>query len=157
MLHLLSPFRQPAYPESSTSSDSPCNSPVSPLMGERIPGASSSRHTVMYIDIVPESSPDDVGSIGPSLWSDNGDVLHSSDRPRRLGTINPTVAFVSQTPVVAQSRFTVYSEELLLHAETAPLVPVTESDPPVSGFVYSTTLVPEYWKVISESPGESCP
>ncbi|KAJ7675269.1 hypothetical protein B0H17DRAFT_148716 [Mycena rosella] len=154
LLHLLSPFRQPAYPESSSSGDSPCTSPVSPSMGGRaFPGASSARHTVMYIDIVPEDSPDDVDANSPTLWwSDAGDVVHASDRPRRLRSINPTVTFMSQSPVAAQSRFTVYSESLVLHTETASLTPVTDPAPRVSGFLYSTTLVPQYWKVISESP-----
>ncbi|KAJ6546080.1 hypothetical protein DFH09DRAFT_1321318 [Mycena vulgaris] len=152
LLHLLSPFRQPAYPESSSSSDSPCVSPVSPLVGARgLPGAAGHRHTVMYIDIIPEDSPD-VGVLAPPLWSGSKDVVHASDRPRRLRSINPTVTFVSQSPVTAQSRFTVYSEDLILHAETAPLAPVIGGAPQVSGFLYSTPLVPTYWKVISESP-----
>lgn len=151
LLHLLSPFRQPAYAESCSSGDSPCTSPTSPSMGERgFPP--SSRHTVMYIDIIPEGSPDEVYSFGPPLWSGSGDIVHASDRPRRLRTINPTVTFMSQTPLAAQSRFTVYSEERILHTETVPLSPVVEPAQQVSGFLYSTTLVPEYWKVISESP-----
>jgi hypothetical protein len=151
VLHLLSPFRKPAYPESSSSGDSPCISPVSPTIGGRgSPGASSVRHTVMYIDILPEGSPDDSSPINPT-WSSNGDVVHASDRPRRLRSINPTVAFMAKSPLAAQSRFTVYSEDLILHTETTRLAPVNAD---VSGFLYSTTLVPEYWKIISGSPGE---
>ncbi|KAJ7766993.1 hypothetical protein DFH07DRAFT_335295 [Mycena maculata] len=153
LLHLLSPFRQPAYPASSASSESSCNSPVSPPHGERgFPGASRARHTVMYIDILPEGSADDNGVSSPSLWSDSEDTIHASDHPRRLSSINPTVTFMSQAPIVAQSRFTVYSEDLVLHAETTPLVPVVDPSVQVSDYLYSTTLIPEYWKVISESP-----
>ncbi|KAJ7674341.1 hypothetical protein B0H17DRAFT_1016728 [Mycena rosella] len=154
LLHLLSPFRQPASPESSSSSDSPSTSPVSPSMGDRdFPGASSARHTVIYIDIIPEDSPDDMDPNSPTVWwSDTGDVVHASDRPRRMRSINPTVTFMSQSPVAAQSRFTVYSEHIILHTETASLTPVIDPAPHVSGFLYSTILVPEYWKVISESP-----
>ncbi|KAJ7258204.1 hypothetical protein C8J57DRAFT_533622 [Mycena rebaudengoi] len=154
LLHLLSPFRRPAYNGSSGSSDdSPMNSPVSPaLSGRMIPHTSPPRHIVMCIDIVPEGAPDTFDHSGNSSWSDDGDVIHASDRPRRLGTINPTVTFTSQDAVVAQSRFTVYSEELVLHAETAPLVLVMDGAPQESGFLYSTALVPEYWKIISESP-----
>ncbi|KAJ7435458.1 hypothetical protein B0H11DRAFT_675334 [Mycena galericulata] len=151
LLHLLSPFRQPAYSGSSTSSDSSCNSPVSPLMGHRA-SPSPTRHIVMYIDILPEGSPDDGGSLDASLWSDSGDAIHASDHPRRLSSINPTVTFTSQTPISAQSRFNVYSEDLVLHAETVPLVPVVNPAAQVPGYLYSTPLVPEYWKVISESP-----
>ncbi|KAJ6536358.1 hypothetical protein B0H19DRAFT_1240982 [Mycena capillaripes] len=151
LLHLLSPFRQPAYSGSSASSDSSGNSPVSPLFGgQGFPSASCARHMVMYIDILPEGAPDAVGKASPPVSLDTGDVVHASDRPRHLGSINPTVTFMSQTPVAAQSRFTVYSEERALHAETTLLTPV--EDAPVPGFLYSTTLVPEYWKLISESP-----
>ncbi|KAJ7672915.1 hypothetical protein B0H17DRAFT_1083323, partial [Mycena rosella] len=154
LLHLLSPFRQPASPESSCSGDSPCTSPVSTSIGDRgFPGAPSARHTVMYIDIIPEGSADDLDANSPTLWwSDAGDVVHASDRPRRLRSINPTVTFKSPSPIAAQSRFTVYSEDLVLHTETASLTPVMDPAPHVSGSLYSTTLVPQYWKVISESP-----
>ncbi|KAF7334940.1 TEA domain-containing protein [Mycena venus] len=147
LLHLLSPFRQPAYSDSSASSDSSCTSPVSPLSG---PSAPSARHTVVYIDILPEAdrTADADGKAGP-MWSDTEDVVHASDRPRHLNSINPTVTFMSQSPVIAESRFTVYSEDRVLHAETTQLTPV--NDAPVPGFLYSTTLVPEYWRVISES------
>ncbi|KAJ7661756.1 hypothetical protein B0H17DRAFT_1144563 [Mycena rosella] len=155
LLHLLSPFRQPAYPESSSSGDGSCTSPVSPLMADRgFPGASSARHTVIYIDLIPENAPDNMDGNRPTLWSDHdgGDVIHASDRPRRLRSINPTVTFMSQSPVAAQSRFTVYSNDLVLHTETAPLAPAMAPAPDVSGFLYNTTLVPQYWKVISKSP-----
>jgi len=151
LLHLLSPFRQPAYSESSASSDGSCNSPVTPLSGgQSFPNTPCARHTVVYIDILPE----DEGASDPAektspMWLDSEDVIHASDRPRHLNSINPTVTFVSQGPVVAQSRFTVYSEDRVRHTETAPLTPVANA--PVAGFLYSTTLVPEYWKVISES------
>ncbi|KAJ7610712.1 hypothetical protein DFH06DRAFT_1485457 [Mycena polygramma] len=150
LLHLLSPFRQPAYAGSSASSDSSCNSPVSPLMaGQAFSGPSCARHIVMYIDILPDGAIDAVGKPSPSMSLESGDVVHASERPRHLGSINPTVTFVAQSPLVAQSRFSVYSEERMLHAETTPLAPV--EDTPISGFLYSTSLVPEYWKLISES------
>ncbi|KAJ7150115.1 hypothetical protein C8R43DRAFT_497667 [Mycena crocata] len=153
LLHLLSPFRQPAYSESSTSSDSTCTSPISPTVGDRsFPGPSPVRHTVMYIDILPEGAPDHVGNISPPLWSDSGDVVHASDRPRPLASINPMITFVSPVPLLAQSRFTVYSRDLVLHAETVPLTPVADPVSDVSGFLYSAALVPEYWKIISGSP-----
>ncbi|KAF7347431.1 TEA domain-containing protein [Mycena venus] len=139
-------------PGSSASSDSPCNSPIPPLMDPRASPCSS--HTVIYIDILPEDSPDDFSHItAPLPWPTGGDVIHVSDRPRRLRSIDPTVTFVSQAPIIAQSRFTVYSEDMVLHSETAPLVAVVPpSGHHVSGFLCSTALVPEYWKVISESP-----
>ncbi|KAJ7181332.1 hypothetical protein C8R43DRAFT_269700 [Mycena crocata] len=153
LLHLLSPFHRPASSESSASSDSSCTSPVSPSFGDRaFPGASPVRHTLMYIDILPEGAPEHSGNIGPPLWSDGGDVVHASDCPRPLAYINPVVTFISPITLLAESRFTVYSEDLILHAETVPLTPVNDSIPRVSGFLYSAALVPEYWKIISESP-----
>ncbi|KAJ7217594.1 hypothetical protein C8J57DRAFT_1016058, partial [Mycena rebaudengoi] len=152
--HLLSPFRRPAYNGSSGSSDgSPMNSPISPVMsGRMVPHSSLPRHIVMCIDIVSDGADDTFDHSGHSSLSDDGEIIHASDHPRRLGTINPTVAFTSQDPVIAQSRFTVHSEELVLHAETAPLVLVMDGAPQESGFLYSTAVVPEYWKIISESP-----
>ncbi|KAJ6461923.1 hypothetical protein C8R47DRAFT_104122 [Mycena vitilis] len=146
LLRLLSTFRQPVYAGSSASSDSSCNSPVSPSMAGQ---ASYVRHIVIYIDILPEGAPDAVCEPSPPVCLESGDVVHASERPRHLGSINPTVTLVAPSSLVAHSRFSVYSEERMMHAETAPLVLV--EDAPVSGFLYSTLLVPAYWKVISES------
>jgi hypothetical protein len=156
VLHLLSPFRQPAYSGSSASSDSSCTSPVSPFQeGQASASAPCARHTIMYIDILPVGTPEAVGKTSPPMWLETGDVVHASERPRHLASINPTVTFMSLVPVAAQSRSTVYSEDRVpVHADTTPLTPVV--DAPVPGFLYSTTLVPEYWKVISESPGKYC-
>ncbi|KAJ6605535.1 hypothetical protein DFH09DRAFT_1121526 [Mycena vulgaris] len=146
LLHLLSPFREPAYPDSAD------NSPVSSLEDSLFP-STSSRYTIMYIDILAAGSPDEIQSTThPSPWSDAGHVVHASDHPRSLGSINPTVLFTSRSLVVAHSRFTVYSEELILHAETVPLQLVPQDVPEYTGFLYSTQLVPKYWKVISDSP-----
>ncbi|KAJ7434312.1 hypothetical protein B0H11DRAFT_734293 [Mycena galericulata] len=151
LMKLLSPFREPAYPESG---DSALNSPVSPSIGDSLLfQTTSSRHTVMYIDILPERSPDKTYTSNPSPWSDHGDVIHASDRPRHLGTINPTVSFTSPTPILAHSRFTVYSEDLILHAETVPLSLLKEHTlQSQSKFLYTTKLVPKYWQVILDSP-----
>ncbi|KAJ6501096.1 hypothetical protein C8R47DRAFT_258109 [Mycena vitilis] len=150
LLHLLSPFRQPAYDGSSASSDSSSNSPVFPLMGgHAFSGPSCARHFVVYIVILPEGAPDGVGNTVSSMSLESGGIVHASEHPRHLGSIDPTVTFMAQSPLAAQSRFSVYSGERMLHAETTPLAPV--EDACVSGLLYSTSLVPEYWKTISES------
>ncbi|KAJ6488849.1 hypothetical protein C8R45DRAFT_993011 [Mycena sanguinolenta] len=152
LLHLLSPFRQPAYADSSASSDSSCTSPVSPLgAGQAFHNTSPARHTVVHIDILPEgASASDSIDQSNRMWLEAEDSVHVSDRPpRRLSSINPTVTFTSRSPVAAESRFTVYSEDRVVHAETTSLTPVVSA--PVPGLLYSTTLVPEYWKVISQS------
>ncbi|KAJ7825623.1 hypothetical protein B0H13DRAFT_2374872 [Mycena leptocephala] len=154
VLHLLSPFREPTYPASAASADSALSSPVSPSVGDGFfSGTAAVRHTVIYIDIVPEGSLNPAGSTtSSSPWSDSGEVVRASDHPRRLGAINPAVSFTSPSPIVAYSRFTVYSEELILHAETVPLLPMADDTSRAVGFLYSTSLVPKYWKVILDSP-----
>ncbi|KAF7289747.1 TEA domain-containing protein [Mycena indigotica] len=143
LLHLLSPFRQP-YPDSSASSDSTCTSPVSPQMTP-----SYTRHTVVYIDILPDGS-SEIAPVNPNWQNSTGEFIRVSDRARPLRMINPSVAFVSSTQVNAQSHFTVYAGDRIMHAESVTLVPTRASQ--VSGVVYSASLVPDYWRTITESP-----
>ncbi|KAJ7644877.1 hypothetical protein FB45DRAFT_300433 [Roridomyces roridus] len=134
--HLLSPFREPA-----AASPSPEDLYKSP----------PSRHTIIYIDILPEGSVERATS--PSPWSDDGDVIRASTHPRRVHEINPTVSFTSCTPLRAHSQFTVYSEDLILHAESVPLeLTGKQAD---GSFIYSTVLVPQYWPTILKSPDPS--
>ncbi|KAK7025863.1 TEA domain-containing protein [Favolaschia claudopus] len=150
LLHLLSPFRQPAYSDSSASSDSSHTSPESPLT----PGQRFTAHTVVFIDILPKTLPspdvEDFSSAGP-MWLEADDGLHVSGRPRCLRSINPTVTFISRCDsVIAESRFTVFfAGDRIVHKETTLLAPVI--DVSVDGCLYSTLLVPEYWETISDS------
>ncbi|KAK6984695.1 TEA domain-containing protein [Favolaschia claudopus] len=150
LLHLLSPFRQPAYSDSSASSDSSRTSPESPLT----PGQRFTAHTVVFIDILPKTLPspdvEDFSSAGP-MWLEADDGLHVSGRPRCLRSINPTVTFISRCDsVIAESRFTVFfAGDRIVHKETTLLAPVI--DVSVDGCLYSTLLVPEYWETISDS------
>ncbi|KAJ7469184.1 hypothetical protein FB451DRAFT_1255991 [Mycena latifolia] len=153
LLHLLTPFGEPAYPDSAASGNSVLSSPVSPLSGDSMcHDLSSSRHTVMYIDILPTGAPDDRRSCKPSPWSDSGDIVRASDHPRSIASINPVMSFTSRSPLVAHSRFTVYSEDLILHAETVPLTLLPQQAPRSSDSLYSTRMVPKYWQVILDSP-----
>ncbi|KAJ6468496.1 hypothetical protein C8R47DRAFT_804791 [Mycena vitilis] len=152
LLHLLSPFRKPESSPSVASTDSALSSPISPCGDSLFPSAFSPHHTV-YIDILPEGSPDQTyRANSPSPWCDIGEVIHCEDHPRRLQSIDPTVSFTSAMPIIAQSRFTVYSEDLILHAETVPLVLQMARAFHSPGFVYSTSLVPKYWQTILDSP-----
>jgi hypothetical protein len=151
VLHLLSPFRRPEY-SGSGSPDSTLYSPMSSAGDDFSPSPSSTDHTVMYIDILPEGSPEPSPS-SSSPWAATGNIFRTPDYPRPLRFISPTVSFMSLVPIVAQSRFTVYSEDLILHAETVPLVRVLHHAPGGSGLLYSTPLVPRFWAVILESPG----
>ncbi|KAJ7173177.1 hypothetical protein C8R46DRAFT_1082157 [Mycena filopes] len=153
LLDLLSPFRKPAYAESSGSVDSALSSPISSSGEHGLFASAAPRHTVMYIDLLPDERVRGGSEESDSSpWSDTGDVVRASAQPRRLESINPTISFTSpaRIAVAAHSRFTVYSESLILHAETVPLVPLINDDAP--GFLYSTSLVPKYWKVILDSP-----
>ncbi|KAJ7849571.1 hypothetical protein B0H13DRAFT_2088421 [Mycena leptocephala] len=148
---LLSPHRKPPSPASSTSIDSAC-SPTLPVGDELCSNGSASHHTVMYIDILPERSPDMIRSENSSLpRSDTGDVIRASDYPRQLKSINPTISFTSPSRIVARARFTVHSEDLIVHTENVPLL-LLPDHPQSSGFVYTTKLVPKYWQVLLDSP-----
>ncbi|KAJ6489963.1 hypothetical protein C8R45DRAFT_201004 [Mycena sanguinolenta] len=150
--HLLSPFRKPSR---SQSSDSALNSPVLPAENGALTGTTSSRHTIIYIDILADGSVDEprrrASSSLPWLNAEDVSVIHASDHPRRLESINPTVSFTAPSAVVAHSRFTVYSEDLIFHSETVPLV-LSDQAPPPSRFLYSTPLAPKIWNMIMNSP-----
>ncbi|KAK7055782.1 TEA domain-containing protein [Favolaschia claudopus] len=154
LLQLLSPFRKPDGSGSSASTDSALSSPISPTGDGFFSGPSTSRDVTIYIDILPEGAPDRHRAPTSSPWSEAGDIVHVSDHPRRLEIINPTISFTAPSPVAAYSRFTVCAEaeDILLHAENVPLVLVTDESPQPAGFLYSTQLVPNYWRVIVDSP-----
>ncbi|KAJ7769763.1 hypothetical protein B0H14DRAFT_2967263 [Mycena olivaceomarginata] len=152
LLRLLSPFRKPLCSASPASVDNFLNSSISPLGDELSPTTPSSRHTVICIDILPKGSTDRSHSPIPLPWADAEDVIYASDHPRRLESINPTVAFTASRPVSAYSRFTVYSEDLFLHCETVPLLLLRDPIDQSSSFLYSTQLVPKWWNVIVDSP-----
>ncbi|KAJ7103953.1 hypothetical protein B0H15DRAFT_807937 [Mycena belliarum] len=166
LLHLLSPFREPAYCESAASSDSASalNSPVSPLPGDSLFGARPAPppHTVIYIDILPPptGAPDSLQRSSEhehDPWPEAGAVVHASPHPRALAAINPTIAFTARAPLAAHSQFSVYSGDVLLHVERAALhllsPPPPQADPaPPDALLYSTRLVPAYWDTILASP-----
>ncbi|KAJ7849161.1 hypothetical protein B0H13DRAFT_1906370 [Mycena leptocephala] len=62
LLQFLSPLRKPPSSGSFASTDSVLSSPTLPVGDELFSNRSSSRHTVMYIDILPERSPDIIHS-----------------------------------------------------------------------------------------------
>ncbi|KAF7345343.1 TEA domain-containing protein [Mycena sanguinolenta] len=149
-------------PSRSQSADSALNSPVLPPGDGVLPGTTSSRHTIIYIDILADGSADEPRrSASNSLpWlnaEDDVAVIHASDHPRRLESINPTVSFTASSAVVAHSRFTAYSEDLIFHTETVPLVLSVHQAPPPSKFLYSTPLAPKIWSTILQSPGNIMP
>ncbi|KAJ6488893.1 hypothetical protein C8R45DRAFT_1097238 [Mycena sanguinolenta] len=135
LLRLLSPLRHPL-------SASPSQNSFSDLSAS--PNISSTlRHTVVHINILPE------GAIGSETNQMLTEAEVSVRPPRRLSSINPTVAFSSPSLIQAESRCTVYVADRIVHVESTPLTLVSSGHS--RGFIYSTTLVPKYWEVISES------
>ncbi|KAJ7255813.1 hypothetical protein B0H12DRAFT_523141 [Mycena haematopus] len=145
--HLLSPFRKPSRSESA---ESALDSPILPLEDRLFPNTTSSRHTIIYIDILADE-PHMANRSSPWLDAEDVAVIHASDHPRRLESIDPTVSFTAPSAVVAHSRFTSYSEDLVLHTETVPLM-LSLDQAPQSRFLYSTPLAPKSWSMIVHSP-----
>ncbi|KAI0079831.1 hypothetical protein K474DRAFT_475719 [Panus rudis PR-1116 ss-1] len=127
------------------------------------PPASHPRENIT-IDVLPANvswPSEDVGMIpGPSPTShdpsSSGTTLNT---PRPLRVINPTVTFKSATPLTAQSVFKVFHNGTIVHTETTEFQLCSSSCLPQSpwssqvecSFLYSTTLVPQYWQRLCES------
>lgn len=112
--------------------------------------------TVIYIDVLPDSpsfsSFDQVSSF--DAWSPSN-VVRTSQHPRPLRSIDPTITFISQSPMSARSSCTVHSAGMAVYSETTPLVSVGPAPDNVDGaLLYSTTLVPGFWDKITASHGE---
>ncbi|KAJ7882379.1 hypothetical protein B0H14DRAFT_2703649 [Mycena olivaceomarginata] len=153
---LIFPFpKPPPCSVSSVATNSATASIVPPPEEWFHPDTLSPRNTIIYIDILQEGQHErSVCGFTSPPWPDveDGTVIHASNRPRRLKSISPTVSFAAPSPLIAHSRFTVRTGDMVLHTETAPLVLVVDQalQPPV--FLYSTQLVPKYWNVIVDSP-----
>ncbi|KAF7373028.1 TEA domain-containing protein [Mycena sanguinolenta] len=132
LLHLLSPMRQPTS-----------NHILPTPLNQASPNMTSIRHTAVHINILPDGA---TGSETNHIWMEAEVSLRP---PRRISSIIPTVAFASPSLIEAESRSAVYVAGRLVHTETTPLTFVASGHSP--GFIYSTTLVPKYWEVISKN------
>ncbi|KAF7373024.1 TEA domain-containing protein [Mycena sanguinolenta] len=138
LLRLLSPMPQRTHAGALASKDS---FPFS--LNQASPNISSVRHTAVRINILPK---------GATEAESNHLVMEaevSVRPPCRISSINPTVAFSSSSLIEAESRSAIYVAGRIVHIETTPLTLVASGRSP--GFIYSTTLVPKYWEVISKS------
>ncbi|KAF7342377.1 TEA domain-containing protein [Mycena venus] len=121
-------------------------------------GGVPARDLLVVIDIIPEGYPVQPYECFPQPWSEGENVMHISHYPRRLTSIDPTVTFTFPASIRAQSRFAVCTDDGSVHAENGGLLTIHEdiqkSHPPC--FLYSTRLVPSYWKIIVESPNPTC-
>ncbi|KAG2148645.1 uncharacterized protein EDB93DRAFT_1043789, partial [Suillus bovinus] len=122
--------------------------------------------TPVYIDILPESNSRWSSSSSysrnlSSLYKSHrsGIALHpSSNTPRRIRDIDPTVTFISTSVVIAKSSYIVLLDGAPIHSEDTKLECIgpylTDSANPSDDglLLYSTALVPRYWEFLCKSP-----
>ena len=163
---------RPALRSSSNSSAS-LSCPVSPPETNPLtskvfcfdPDASLLPQTTVYIDILPAwSHPCDAdfaaeGSLPsvshlPEGSHDEGRTFRPSPYPRSLWNIDPTLTFISPSTINAHSIYTVSVDELVVHTEITDLILVEGLRECKGALLYSTPLVPGYWKTICRSAGQ---
>lgn len=112
------------------------------------------RHTYC-IDILPDDATHRHSSAATSASAITDNARRISDEPRPIRAIDPTLAFVSRSPIAANSNFTVLVDGVVVFSETISLTlrdtPHVEAAPGTDGLLYTTPLVPGYWRTISES------
>jgi len=85
-------------------------------------------------------------------------IIRSTNYPRHLRDIDPTITFLSHSASNARSYFTVHLGDRLVFSESTTLKLVDPNDPSTSnvdGTLYKTLLVPGFWDTISQSPDAS--
>ncbi len=134
-------------------------------------GKRSTARQIFCIDILPQDDRASTsGCNGQSRFPSGLDVnspasafsegvTRLSEHPRHIRTIDPTLTFVSHSRVTADCQFAVYSEGHLVFKESTVLSPYemeSKDVPPGTDgcLLYRTSLVPNYWKTISESNGQ---
>ncbi|KAG1727678.1 uncharacterized protein EDB91DRAFT_889101 [Suillus paluster] len=110
----------------------------------------------VYIDILPESSSLSSSSSSRSRAPSSSATTHpSSNTPRRMRDIDPTVTFVSPSAVVGKSSYIVLLDGAPIHSEDTKLECVGPYFTGSSGdgpLLYSTALAPKYWETLCKSP-----
>jgi hypothetical protein len=124
----------------------------------------------VYIDILPEHPPWSSTPYGSSLPShpsipsssvasgSHGHNLRPSNAARRMRDIDPTVTFVSPSPVNGKSSYYVLLDGAPVHSEDTKLEYVgpyfSSSADQTSGkgpVLYTTALVPKYWDILCKA------
>jgi hypothetical protein len=164
-----------SLPSDDSSTSSSAGSPTSsaqysPVMPPSKHSQLPDSRTPVYIDILPESSSWSNSSSSrpcassPSKSSQGAAASHpSSNTPRRMKDIDPTVTFVSPTVVIGKSSYIVLLDGAPIHSEDTKLecigpYPTGAVNPSNDGpLLYSTTLVPKFWDTLCKSPGSSFP
>ena len=183
VLNLLSPFRQPCrstsvspefYPrcESESGSESSTSAPSTPigahatlqsLLYRGVESREKLPNNIVYIDLLrPGSSIDENDPFwtSPSQVAEERSltergyrIIRSTDYPRHLHDINPTITFLSHSVSNARSYFTVHIGDRLIFSESTTLELVDPSSSNVDGILYKTLLVPGFWDTIAQSSG----
>ncbi|KAJ7776255.1 TEA/ATTS domain family-domain-containing protein [Mycena metata] len=73
-------------------------------------------------------------------------------KSHHLQDISPITTFLSPRPIIAQSWSAVVLEGQIIHTETIPLIIILEVPAIGTGFLHRTSLVPDYWQTILDSP-----
>ncbi|EGN91811.1 hypothetical protein SERLA73DRAFT_100109 [Serpula lacrymans var. lacrymans S7.3] len=161
--------RPPSDLWASDSSSSTCSSPISPstdytpVMPSQ-PEKSHMPRTVIPIDVLPEFIPWSASSFQssandtyPSFSMTGGDGnLLLSGSPRPMRNIDPTVTFVSPSPITAKSSYIVLFDGAPVHSEDTRMQVVDLANTagrPDGSLLYSTTLVPNYWDTLCQASG----
>ncbi|KAJ7752660.1 hypothetical protein B0H16DRAFT_1887211 [Mycena metata] len=116
------------------------------------PGNETS-HPTVFITIMSEAE----GLGGPhqipeqTLDADESAVQVSRE-PRRLVDIDPSVVLVSESTIMAQSRFDVCTDDGVVHTEVAEHETLEDIYAPRPGHFYRVKLIPLFWEVIVNSP-----
>ncbi|KAG1882335.1 hypothetical protein F4604DRAFT_422405 [Suillus subluteus] len=120
--------------------------------------------TPVYIDILPEASSFSSSSSSRSRVPSSSSYKPpqgaaasqpSSNTPRRMRDIDPTVTFVSPSAVIGKSSYIMLLDGAPIHSEDTKLECVGPYFTGSSGdgpLLYSTALVPKYWETLCKSP-----
>ncbi|KAG5653123.1 hypothetical protein H0H81_002190 [Sphagnurus paluster] len=114
--------------------------------------------TVISIDILPTDGscayePAEIFSVEDLEWDRSNGIVRPSPQARPFHTIDPTVTFVATSAMSAQSHFTVHSAGTVVFEEKTRLAAAGKAPHRTDdALLYSTTLVPGFWKKIGDSP-----
>ncbi|KAG2158558.1 uncharacterized protein EDB93DRAFT_1118910 [Suillus bovinus] len=136
--------------DSSSASASPTSSPAMP--SSRRNNLPDNR-TPVYIDILPDTNPS--SSRSRTSYKGVTPSQPSSNTPRCMRDIDPTVTFVSPSTVIGKSSYIVLLDGAPIHSEDTKLEcvgPYFTGAPGDGPLLYSTALVPKYWETLCKSP-----
>ncbi|KAF9468360.1 hypothetical protein BDZ94DRAFT_782548 [Collybia nuda] len=144
------------YTRGGYDSDSTSDTSSRPTTPTNIPNYDYELDTpsVIHIDLLPDA-PTGPYSVSPDQPSpfDGSDIIEASQKPRRLDSIDPTITFVSRSPISAQSYFIVKLAGMSVFSETTLLTPAGPAPRDAGGaLLFSTKLVPGWWDKILDSP-----